>query len=508
VLVTPAVINLSVVNVRLPIVRLISAFALVFSLAGQASAILWGYYPLNGNADEATGNNIDLNLVGDTSFGGSVHPGLGGAISFDGAGDGAIGANFNKLTTNDATVVAWAYADSLAGDCNTIIKNWGQTVGGQFHLGLGEGAANTLQNQLVGHVPATAATDFPVGQWVHTAFVLDSVALQHRLYVNGVVVATAPYSGMLGLGGATGLGIGHKPNDNGTGLSDGDDPGPWRGRIDDVGLFNQVLSNAQIQQLYQNGTSGIQLDGTAAPYIGLRVDRANGNVTLRNPTPGPLSFNTYEISSAAGSLNPSEWQDLAGNPGFPTGTGTGNGWEKDAASNEHQLRETFLTGNSSISAGGQISLGNIFRGTEDLSFRFRTASGIVMDSIVEYVGVAPTLIGDYNDDGAVDAADYVVWRDALGQTVSGLAADGNGDGEVDAADYDIWRANFGRTAGGGSHLERTVPEPATLATVLTGVLIMFARQRADVPSTNVSVTRASGAKGPERFGVRSIQEAI
>jgi hypothetical protein len=475
VLVSPAAVDLSAVMHR-PKVRLLVTLAIVFSLASRASAILWGYYPLNGNADEASGNNIDLNLVGDTTFGGSVHPGLGGAITLDGAGDGAIGGNFNKLTTNDVTVVAWAYAESLAGDWNSIIKNWGQTVGGQFHLGLGDVAANTLQNRLVGHVPATAATNFPVGQWVHTAFVLDSVALQNRLYVNGMVVATAAYSGTLGLAGATGLGIGIKPNDNGTAPSDSD-PGPWNGRIDDVALFNQVLTTAQIQQLYQNGMAGIQLDGTTTPYVGLRVDRANGNVTLRNPTASALSFNAYEISSAAGSLKPGEWQDLAGNPGFPTGNGTGNGWEKDAASNEHQLREAFLTGNSSIGAGGQISLGNIFRGIEDLSFRFRTAGGIFMDSVVEYVGVAPTLVGDYNDNGAVDAADYVLWHNTLGEMGSGLAADGNGNSQVDLADYDLWRANFGRTAGSSSFLNSTVPEPASPATFLTGLVIMFARRR-------------------------------
>jgi hypothetical protein len=217
------------------IVRLLCAFAIVLCLAGRASAILWGHYPLNGNADEATGNNIDLNLIGDTSFGGSVHPGLGGAISFDGAGDGAIGANFNQIQTNDATVVAWVYANSVAGDWNTIVKNWGQTVGGQFHLGLGEAGANTLQNYIAGNGPATAATDFPVNEWVHTAFVLDSVALQHRLYINGNVIATAAYSGTLGFGSATGLGIGHKPNDDGTALAGGDAAGPWNGRIDDVG---------------------------------------------------------------------------------------------------------------------------------------------------------------------------------------------------------------------------------------------------------------------------------
>jgi hypothetical protein len=60
---------------------------------------------------------------------------------------------------------------------------------------------------------------------------------------------------------------------------------------------------------------------------------------------------------------------------------------------------------------------------------------------------APALPGDYNENGVVDGADFVVWRKALGQVVPALSgADGNGDGKVDQADYDIWRANFGRTA--------------------------------------------------------------
>jgi hypothetical protein len=51
--------------------------------------------------------------------------------------------------------------------------------------------------------------------------------------------------------------------------------------------------------------------------------------------------------------------------------------------------------------------------------------------------------GDYNQDGLVDAADYGVWRDNLGQTGPELRADGNRDNVVDAIDYDIWRNNFG-----------------------------------------------------------------
>ena len=58
------------------------------------------------------------------------------------------------------------------------------------------------------------------------------------------------------------------------------------------------------------------------------------------------------------------------------------------------------------------------------------------------------LAGDYNLNGAVDAADYVLWRETLGSSTD-LQADGSGpsvgvpNGVVDQADYTFWRSNFG-----------------------------------------------------------------
>ena len=49
------------------------------------------------------------------------------------------------------------------------------------------------------------------------------------------------------------------------------------------------------------------------------------------------------------------------------------------------------------------------------------------------------LEGDYNQDGAVDAADYVVWRDTHGQSGVGLPADGDSNNIVDDGDYQVWR---------------------------------------------------------------------
>lgn len=46
------------------------------------------------------------------------------------------------------------------------------------------------------------------------------------------------------------------------------------------------------------------------------------------------------------------------------------------------------------------------------------------------ISVSLALVGDFNRDGFVDAADFPVWRDTLGRAGSGLAADANGDAKV------------------------------------------------------------------------------
>jgi hypothetical protein len=77
------------------------------------------------------------------------------------------------------------------------------------------------------------------------------------------------------------------------------------------------------------------------------------------------------------------------------------------------------------------------------------------------------LEGDYNGDGTVDAADYVVWR----------KTDGSPSG------YNTWRTNFDRTAGGGGPLgsgagQAAVPEPsAWLLGLLACVAPGIARRR-------------------------------
>jgi hypothetical protein len=80
--------------------------------------------------------------------------------------------------------------------------------------------------------------------------------------------------------------------------------------------------------------------------------------------------------------------------------------------------------------------------------------------------VAP-LIGDYNDNGIVDAADYVVWRDNVG-TTNALPNDNIG-GTIGTGQYNQWRAAFGSGGGVGNALGTAVPEPTAVALLVLGL---------------------------------------
>jgi hypothetical protein len=83
--------------------------------------------------------------------------------------------------------------------------------------------------------------------------------------------------------------------------------------------------------------------------------------------------------------------------------------------------------------------------------------------------------GDYNRNGVVDAADYVVWRDTLGQAVeNGSLADGDRDGIVNNDDYAVWRTHFGERAATASGIASSVPEPKSSLHILCAASLSMA----------------------------------
>lgn len=208
-----------------------------------------------------------------------------------------------------------------------------------------------------------------------------------------------------------------------------------------------------------------------------------GEVQLRNDDASAVPFVFDSITSPFGSLNGSVgvWKSVAGNY-----DASGNGfidptfsWTKLSATST-ELTEGALSGpGGSLAAFRSVSLGQIWNPvlypSNDLTFTVLQAD-MTPVVITKIYAVA----GDYNGDGVVNAADYVVWRDNSGSTTN-LAADGNLNGVVDTADYMIWRNNFGKSlpSGSGSSISGgaslsavgvAVPEPASILFLLSGSL--------------------------------------
>lgn len=86
--------------------------------------------------------------------------------------------------------------------------------------------------------------------------------------------------------------------------------------------------------------------------------------------------------------------------------------------------------------------------------------------------------GDYDGNGVVEPADYLVWQDAFGTIGAGLQADGNADGVVDIADYTVWRDNLGAVAA-TSLLDNRVSVPETSALGLLTLCVLSLVFRAE-----------------------------
>jgi hypothetical protein len=132
---------------------------------------------------------------------------------------------------------------------------------------------------------------------------------------------------------------------------------------------------------------------------------------------------------------------------------------------------------------------NFYRRAQTGSFKLWGALGTDGDSHLEhlrYMGdfleelpLAKLVAGDYNGSSAVDAADYVIWRNKLGP---GTLPNDNSitPGQIDTADYNYWRSRFGSIAAPGTGAvgsAAAVPEPALFSILLTLFAFPILRRR-------------------------------
>jgi hypothetical protein len=89
-------------------------------------------------------------------------------------------------------------------------------------------------------------------------------------------------------------------------------------------------------------------------------------------------------------------------------------------------------------------------------------------------GVAPSEDADFNNDGTVDGADFLVWQRGFGAAGSPTTGDANNDGNVNDADLGIWKQQYGSTT---PSPVASVPEPAAGVLGLVAAAMLTWRRR-------------------------------
>ena len=245
----------------------------------------------------------------------------------------------------------------------------------------------------------------------------------------------------------------------------------FNGSIDEFRIYNHALNLSEVQNNFAAGP-------TPQLSMHLEVNTVTGSVELVGEAIESVTFDYYKITSPGAALDPAGWLSLSDQNMDTTGPGAGQSWDEETLSDSSELVELYLLGASTIDNGERLALGHAFdtsafgQGNEgDLVFQFsRQGSQFLRTGEVVYVTPDP-MDGDYNGDSTVNAADYTVWRNTLGDDMN-LDADGDGDGVVDRDDYVIWKWNYGNSAGSGSELaqQTPVPEPVTAVAAIVAIL--------------------------------------
>jgi hypothetical protein len=224
--------------------------------------------------------------------------------------------------------------------------------------------------------------------------------------------------------------------------------------------------------------------GTAAPAnygffldagaIGQLYAASRDTILSLNATPKTLTGSQFDPFGITLTVAQGIYESNINSPVFGDDAGT------DDITDEAGTNCTDMAG-SVNRCGTMMGSYAVAGGTATLSLPLNFILGEGDDVEVTFTGMfvataslSQPLLGDYNENGVVDAADYVMWRDNEG-TTNTLPNDNIG-GTIGAAHYNQWKENFGESTPGGFG-SASVPEPASLALVMVGTLSWWIRRR-------------------------------
>lgn len=235
-------------------------------------------------ADEIRGATFEGTIVGGATW---VPGRFGTALQFDGSSGYVYAPVAGKGTTN-FTITAWVWFNNYT-QWGTIVKNWGNTVPGTFHLGL-DNNTQKLSNYLGftdNSASAVGAPDLmPTGRWVFVGTTFDGTT--QRLYIDGAEVGTDSEPSGKSLAGLDLMSFAAKLGDGVTTVAQVNS-GWLNGKLDEITFWDVALTPAQILEMQTGYPLGGSVSGLSGSGL---VLQNNGGDDLTVSTNGTFTFPT------------------------------------------------------------------------------------------------------------------------------------------------------------------------------------------------------------------------
>jgi hypothetical protein len=216
---------------------------------------LIGYWTFDGkdlinNVADLSGQGHTGYMSNFTSTSSAVAPGeIGQALGFDGVNDLVDTGASDWINTSALTVSAWIKPRSHGeGGAGSILDNRKAIFG--MYDGAGTNAVTFSSN--AGVTTAKSANgSVPFNKWTHVIATRDASGVVN-FYVNGILSGTANQSSGTPASGTVGVQIGNTVFLSRT----------WDGYIDDLRVYNRVLSATEARQLYNQNSSYVSKTNT------------------------------------------------------------------------------------------------------------------------------------------------------------------------------------------------------------------------------------------------------
>lgn len=306
---------------------------------------LVGFWPFTGNANDVSGNGKNGTVNG-AALTSDRYSNANNAYSFNGTTNNIAVSNIAGIGNSARSVFVWIKTTSTSAKC--IIGTGGTSVNaGEFNLVMGYGPGSTIQPGKIGLMGGnftTSGHDFYPNSgtivndnlWHHVGVTYDGNS-NLKIYIDGALAnsTTITYS-------TTGQ-INFFGYNNHTGSQ-------WDGLLDDIGIWNRVLTQQEITALYQGNQTSIQ-DTIVIPdtisHISNQIE-----IPVRNSTALTTSNNviSYQFNVT---YNPAKMQYISSNL---TGTIASGGNVTVNSSTSGKLVISYMTSTPILGKGNLLKL--------------------------------------------------------------------------------------------------------------------------------------------------------